>query len=145
MISSLVFSPIFANCSFDKTPTVPIVIFELFVVAVFAGSLLFLSKIKDRIWLRFAIMAVGVLIFELFTAPMWNNHKMGQWAYLYHDVSWVLTIGWTSLIMMVVLLVDRLLPTVKEWKRFFLYLVILTFTIIWLEMLGSCVLSVLNY
>ncbi|MFK0733199.1 MAG: hypothetical protein ACFKPT_08235 [Gloeotrichia echinulata GP01] len=135
MISSLVFSPIFANCSFDKTPTVPIVIFELFVVAVFAGSLLFLSKIKDRIWLRFAIMAVGVLIFELFTAPMWNNHKMGQWAYLYHDVSWVLTIGWTSLIMIVVLLVDRLLPTVKEWKRFFLYLVILTFTIIWLEML----------
>jgi hypothetical protein len=135
MISSIILSPIFAHCSFDKTPTVPIVIFELFVVAVFASALFFLSKIKDKIWLRFAIMAVGVLIFELFTAPMWNNHKLGQWAYLYHDVSWILTIGWTSLIMIVVVFVDKLLPNIKEWRRFFLYLVILTVAIVPLEML----------
>jgi hypothetical protein len=135
MIPFLKLSPILANCSFDKTPTVPIIIFELFVVAVFAGTLFVLPKIKDRIWLRFTVMAVGVLIFELFTAPMWNNHKMGKWAYLYHDISWVLTIGWTSLILSVVLLVDKLLPTVKEWQRFLLYLGILTVAIIPLEML----------
>lgn len=122
-----------ATCNFDKTATTPIIFFELFVVATFAASLFLLPKIKDKTWLRFSIMAVGVLIFELFTAPMWNNHKMGQWAYLYHDVSWVLTIGWTSLILSVVLIVDKLLPSWKEWQRFILYLGILLLAIIPIE------------
>jgi hypothetical protein len=124
---------IFATCNFDKTATVPILFFELFVFASFGTAMFILPKIKDKLWQRFLVMALGVLIFELFTAPMWNNHKMGQWAYLYHDVSWILTAGWTTLILSVVLVVDKLLPDTKEWQRFGLYLGILLFAIIPLE------------
>ncbi|BDA72226.1 hypothetical protein CAL7716_063920 [Calothrix sp. PCC 7716] len=133
MISDFSLVPILATCNFDKTPTLPIIIFELFIALGFAVSMFFLPKVKDKMWQRFGIMAVGVLIFEMFTAPMWKNHRMGEWAYLYHDVSWILTIGWTSLILTTVLVIDKLLPHVKESQRFLIYLGILTFLIVPLE------------
>lgn len=132
MISHRYFD-ILATCSFDKTATTAILLFEFFVFAGFITTIFVLPKIKDKIWLRFVAMSVGVLIFELFTAPMWNNHKMGRWAYLYHDVSWILTIGWASLILSVVLIVDKLLSHWKEWQRFAVYLGLLTAIILPLE------------
>lgn len=125
--------PVLATCNFDKTPTLPIIIFELFIALGFAVSMFFLPKVKDKIWQRFGVMAVGVLIFEMFTAPMWNNHRMGEWAYLYHDVSWILTIGWTTLILTTVLVLDKLLPNIREAQRFIIYLGTLTFLIVPLE------------
>lgn len=133
MISPLYFSPILAHCNFDKTPTLPIILFELFILAGFVFSIFVLPKVQNKVWLRFLVMSVGVLIFELFTSPMWNNYKMGWWAYLYHDVSWILTIGWTSLVLSVVLLVDKFLSSEKEWHRFAIYLGILTVVIVPLE------------
>ncbi|GET38025.1 hypothetical protein [Microseira wollei] len=127
--------PLLANCSFDKNATLPIILFEAFIFAGVGASFFILRKVKDKIWLRFLVMSVGVLIFELFTSPMWNNYKMGQWAYVYHDVSWILTIGWTSLILSVVLLVDKFLEHWKEWKKFGVDLGILTALIIPLEMI----------
>jgi hypothetical protein len=133
MISHLYLTPILAHCNFDKTPTLSIIVFELFIVAGVVASFFILSKIKDKIWLRFLVMSAGVLMFELFTAPMWNNYKMGVWAYVYHDVSWILTIGWTALILSVVLLVDKFLEPWKEWKKFAVYLGILTGLVMVLE------------
>jgi hypothetical protein len=133
MILDFSLVPIFATCGFEKTPTLPIILFELFIGLGFAVSMFFLPKVKDKIWQRFGIMAVGVLIFEMFTAPMWHNYKMGEWAYLYHDVSWILTIGWTTLILTTVLVVDKLLPHVRESQRFMIYLGILVFLIVPLE------------
>ena len=127
--------PLLAHCSFDKNATLPIILFEAFIFAGVGASFFILGKVKDKIWLRFLVMSVGVLIFELFTSPMWNNYKMGQWAYVYHDVSWILTIGWTALILGVVLLVDKFLEHWKEWKRFGVYLGILTALILPLEMI----------
>jgi len=127
--------PLLAHCSFDKNATLPIILFEAFIFAGVGASFFILRKVKDRIWLRFLVMSLGVLIFELFTSPMWNNSKMGQWAYVYHDVSWILTIGWTSLILGVVLLVDKFLERWKESQRFGVYLGVLTAIIIPLEMI----------
>ena len=56
---------------------------------------------------------------------MWRNEKLGPWAYFYHDVSWVLTLGWTTLILGTVTLVDRLLPKWGEGRRFALSLLVL--------------------
>lgn len=77
-----------------------------------------------------------VLVFDalpLFTAPMRHNRRMGEWAYLYQDVSWILTLGWTALILSVVVITDKLLSNWKEWKRFWVYLAVLTVSVCFLE------------
>lgn len=120
---------------FDRTPTVGIIIFELFVVGASLGAFLLLRRIVKRLWLRALVTCIGVMIFEMFTAPAWLNEKLGVWAYVYHDVSWVLTVGWTALILSVVLLVDRYLSHWGERKRFAAYLGILLVPAVAAEML----------
>ena len=127
------YSWLIANCAFDKTPTVPILLFEAFIGIGVIACFLILPRIKDQIFQRFFIIAIAVLIFELFTAPMWHNHRMGDWAYLYRDVSWILTLGWTALILSVVVITDNLLADWKEWKRFFVYQGVLTLLVCFLE------------
>jgi hypothetical protein len=120
-------------CAFDKTATGSIIAFEVFIIVGWIASFIILSKFKDKIWRHYAIMAIGVFIFEFFTSPMWNNYKMGQWAYVYQDVSWILTIGWSALILSTVIMVDHFLARLREWQRFALYLVILTVLVFILE------------
>lgn len=122
-----------ANCAFDKTATGPIIAFEIFIILGTIATLFILSRLTDKIWQRYGIIAVGVLIFELFTAPMWNNHNMGPWAYLYQDVSWILTLGWSTLVLGVVVLVDTFLAKLRVWQRFVSYLVLLTLLVIFFE------------
>lgn len=119
-------SSLLGFCNFDKTPTPAIIVFEGFILAATVLCWFVLSKVIQQFWLRFLLMSVGVLIFELFTSPMWHNYRMGIWAYVYQDVSWILTLGWTSLILSVVVFTDRWFASWKEWKRFPIYLGILT-------------------
>ncbi len=125
----------FAAENFDRTPTTAIIIFEILVVLYALGMLWWLRRFQNRITLRFCVIMVGVGIFEFFTMAMWNNHKMGIWAYVYRDVSWILTVGWSALILSTVVLVDhwkkRLAP---EW-RFFIIIGCLLFSVILLEAL----------
>ncbi|MDX2212664.1 MAG: hypothetical protein SFY66_05180 [Oculatellaceae cyanobacterium bins.114] len=120
-------------CNFDKSPTPAILAFELFVLCGVVAALLVLPRLKDQIPKRFLLMSIGVLIFELFTAPMWHNFKMGWWAYIYRDVSWILTLGWSAMMLSVVLIVDRIFKHWKEWKRFILYLATLTVLVSFFE------------
>jgi hypothetical protein len=129
-----------AHCDFDKTANAATLGFQIFVLGGLVGCFSILPRMKDRILVRFGLVAIGVLIFELFTAPMWHNYKLGPWAYVYQDVSWILTLGCTVLILSVVTIVDQLLSQWREWKRFIVYLVVLdlvTFPLeIWVFQIG---------
>lgn len=109
----------------EKAATVPILFFDVFVIAAAIAVFLLLNRFTKKLWLRALVMAAGVFLFELFTAPMWINEHLGRWAYLYHDLSWILTLGWTVMILGVVVLIDRWLPDWSEPKRFAAYLVVL--------------------
>ena len=120
---------------FDTAATIPIIAFEVFIVIGSLAAIYILSKYQHRILARYFTVVVGVLIFELFTAPMWNNFNLGRWSYLYQDVSWILTLGWATLILSTVVLVDRFFPAFSALKRFALYLLVLTVVTFFAEIL----------
>ncbi len=111
---------------FDKAPTPAIIVFEVCVLVFAVISLLVLARYEKQILRKFLVVALGIFIFEFFTSPMWNNYKMGTWAYVYQDVSWVLTVGWAGLVLCTTSVVDRVFSNRREWQRFLLYLVVLT-------------------
>jgi len=98
-------------------------IFEILVILLSIIILSILQKYDKKSMKRYILIAIGVLIFELFTQPLWNNRGLDFWAYIYHDVSWILTLGWSSIIILSMFIVDKYVR-IKETKKFFLYLLI---------------------
>ena len=113
---------LFAHCTFDKHANGATLGFDIFVLVVCPAVLFLLGKGVPNFWRHVLAMAIGVLIFEMFTGPMWLNERLGRFAYVYTDVSWILTLGWTTMILGVVLLVDRWKPGWGATRRYFLYL-----------------------
>jgi len=113
-------------CHFDKFPTGPIILFEFFIFLGVLLTLYFLSKIEKRILYKFLVVSIGIFIFEFFTAPMWHNYHLGDWAYVYRDVSWVLTIGWSMLIIVPSVFIDVYIVKRKVWERVVMYIVSIT-------------------
>lgn len=111
--------------AFDRTPTGPIVAFEVFLLAFSAATLYRLWKTEKKGAQRFFLAAGGLFIHQFFTSPMWHNYKLGWWSYLYQDISWISTFAWASMIMWAITLVDRFFETLPDWKRFPLYLAVL--------------------
>jgi len=124
-----------STCAVDRAATPEGVLFQLMVLAGSGAGLALLSRRVDRLAPRLGVMALGVLIFELFTVPMWHNAHLGRWAYLYREVSWVLTLGWSVLFLLVVELGDRLLPRWRAWRRFGLALLLITLGALPVELL----------
>lgn len=108
-----------------RAATIPTLIFDAVVVASAVAVFLMLQRHTRRLWLRGMVMAAGVLLFELFTSPMWHNNHLGRFAYIYCDVSWVLTLGWTTILMGVSGIVDWWKPLWNAARRFGLCLGIL--------------------
>jgi hypothetical protein len=133
MMSNPAILALVAEFSFEKSATVATILFEVFVLGGTAGAWLVLRRMVDKFWLRFLVTAVGVSIFEIFTSPMWINERLGPWAYYLHDVSWILMIGWTALILGVVILVDHYLPHWKTIGRFATTIGILLVIVVALE------------
>lgn len=100
-----------------------ILIFE-FAIIVFTISLWGYMKKKDykNVTRKFIILFVGVLLFELMSEPMWLNQGFSWWAYLYKDITWIITLGWVSIFMVSILLVDFAFTKLPEKKKFWIYL-----------------------
>lgn len=94
--------------------------FEFGVVLLSLLVLVVLRKSNDKIYRRFGLTFLAVLLFEYFTHPFWINTNLQSWAYLYLDVSWVITLCWTNLIVVSMALVDYLFGKYSELKRFFM-------------------------
>ena len=105
----------------ERAATVPILVFDLSIIAAAIATFLVLRQFTTRLWLRAIVMVLGVFLFELFTSPMWHNEHLGRFAYVYCDVSWILTLGWTTLILGVVIFVDRRFSQWSEAGRFVAY------------------------
>jgi hypothetical protein len=118
---------------FDKAASLPIVLFEVLIIIGTTALLWILSRHEKKVLLRYFIIVLGIFIFEFFTSPMWNNYKLGAWAYVYQDVSWILTAGWATLVLWVTVFVDNAFPKWHESKRFGLYLAILTVVVVIFE------------
>ncbi|MCC6628382.1 MAG: hypothetical protein IT340_13410 [Chloroflexi bacterium] len=111
---------------FNREPTPGTIIFQLMIFVVTVATLTFLWRRQPRLLAHYGVIVAGVLIFEIFTAPMWLNERLGRWAYAYQDVSWVLTLGWSTMILIGLHLIDRLLPAAREWQRYLAAIAILT-------------------
>ena len=109
----------------ERVATGPILAFDLCVIVAAIATYFVLARLTTRLWLRAIVMMGGVFLFELFTSPMWHNEHLGRFAYVYCDVSWILTLGWTTLILGVVVSVDHWRSDWSEPKRFAVYLGIL--------------------
>ena len=114
------------NEHYSRWPTLEIFLFEIAVVAVAILAYRYLNARVLRLRQHVVLVAVGVFLLEFFTAPMWENRNLGVWAYVYSDVTWVLTLAWTTMILSTVYVVDRMVPRLPDWARFLVYVVVLT-------------------
>ena len=48
---------------------------------------------------KFLILFFSVLLFEFMSEPMWNNSGFQNWAYIWQDITWVITLGWVGIFM----------------------------------------------
>lgn len=73
-------------------------IFEISIIAISLIFLLIFYKFNRNVLKVYGLTFVAVLLFEYFTQALWLNKGLESWAYLYLDVSWVITLGWTTII-----------------------------------------------
>ncbi|MBU0628436.1 MAG: hypothetical protein KKC75_04550 [Nanoarchaeota archaeon] len=101
-------------------------IFERSVITIAIVFLLILIKIDKDSLRKFGIILVAVLLFEYFTQALWLNKNLEPWAYLYLDVSWIIAIGWATIILVSIKIIDLYFSNLSERRRFFFYLVPIT-------------------
>ncbi len=102
-------------------------IFEIVMILVTIGLLYFMKKNKYKhIFLKSIILFVGVFLFEVMSEPMWRNFLLNPWAYIYNDVSWIITLGWVNIFLVSIILVDYFFKKLDEKRKFWLYLLFVT-------------------
>ncbi len=100
-----------------------VLLFEIIVILYTIGLFTYMVKKKySNVLRKFCILFVGVLLFEIMSEPMWLNDGFSSWAYIYQDITWVLTLGWVSIFMTAIILIDRSYGSLSEHKRFWYYL-----------------------
>lgn len=114
------------NCNFVEQMTPPTMAYVAGLLAASVAGLFVLRRFLDHLPARLGIIALGILIFEMFTAPMWLNERLGTYAYVYHDVSWVMTLAWSVALLAIATFVDRRWPSARAWQSFGLTLAIFT-------------------
>lgn len=102
-------------------------LFEASVLIICLSFLLVLRKLDADIFRKFAVTFIAVLLFEYFTQPLWLNVGLEKWAYLYLDVSWIITVGWATIIIVSMAIIDLYFKRENELERFFFYFIPITF------------------
>lgn len=111
---------------YSDLPTPEILVFE---IAVIVGAVLtyrFLATRVERVGRHLLLIAIGMFLIEFFTGPMWRNHRLGFWAYVYSDVSWILTVGWTVLIALSIYLVEMVIKVRTALLRYLGFVLVMT-------------------
>ncbi len=121
------------DCVCTSATTTGTIIFQIIVLIGLIIMIWLLRKKNPHIIREFFLMAAGILIFEMFTAPMWKNGHLGPWAYIYKDVSWVLCALWSIQFWGFNKLVDHYFKKWKEFRRFGLTVFLITISSILLE------------
>lgn len=104
-----------------------ILIFEIAIVLLSVGLWYYMKRNGHKnILKKFLILFIGVLLFEIMSEPMWRNINLNSWAYVYHDISWIITLGWLNIFMISMLLVDHFFSSYSEGKKFWLNLLFVT-------------------
>ncbi|OGZ06618.1 MAG: hypothetical protein A3C93_00315 [Candidatus Lloydbacteria bacterium RIFCSPHIGHO2_02_FULL_54_17] len=120
------FSNLNLGCAVNKVLTTEGMLFDIFVLLATAiFFFVFKRKVKYPL-AHFGIILSGVLIFEMFTSPMWDNPHLGAFAYFYKDVSWILSLGWSVMMLSALWIADLIAPKAKELARFGVGLVVMT-------------------
>lgn len=118
-------TPIFCNNEAVVTPLSEGVIFmvELIFIALFLSVLLYLFKKKHKKTIKSMLIAlIGVILFELMIEPMVTNARFSSWTYYFHDMSFIVTLGWVLIVTISITLVDFAFPKTGNFKKFWLYL-----------------------
>jgi FlaA1/EpsC-like NDP-sugar epimerase len=108
-------------------------IFELAIILISVVLLLVLSSKNKNSWKVYLITAIGVLLFEYYTQALWFNQHLEKWAYLYLDVSWIMTLMWTNVILFSIFVVETWKPKYSEIKKFFMSIGIITIFVLCIE------------
>ena len=102
-------------------------LFELVVILVSIILYYCLKKIGYKnVGKRFIFLFIGIFLFEIMAEPMWINKGLDSWAYVYGNVSWILTLGWLDIFLVSMLIVDKLCNKTAEKVKFWWYLVVVT-------------------
>ena len=113
-------------------------ILEIVIILISIGLFVYLKKFETKAKKKFIILFLAVLLFEIMSEPMWVNHQFNSWAYLYGNVSWIVTLGWVSIFFVSFLIVDKLIFNNKkasEKIKFWLYLLVVTIITVPIESL----------
>lgn len=81
-----------------------------------------LRNYRFFLW-RFFALLFWVLCFESLTWALWINNNLWSYSYIYNDVSWIMTLTWSSMIMLFKFIFDRFC---QKWNllREFLFVII---------------------
>jgi hypothetical protein len=111
-----------------------ILIFEIFAIAFTVLLWVFMkSKGYKNVTRKFLILFFSVLLFEFMSEPMWANTGFQKWAYIWQDITWIITLGWVGIFMLTFLIVDYAFRTTPEKKKFWIYLLVLEAIVVPIE------------
>lgn len=86
---------------------------------------IFLIHRNRRGMTTFFLSLLGVFLFELIFDPLVRNDHFHSWTYVFHDVCFILTLGWGCLITMSKGIVDFTFPKAGPVKKFLLTLCVI--------------------
>ena len=95
---------------FDKAATPEIIFLEVAIALFFIGSVLFLRRTQKHVFLKWAVGFVIFYFFQLFTASMFSTERLGPWAYIYINSSWITSLAYGTYVLWADFLANKKFP-----------------------------------